>query len=75
VTGVTHILTQDQHGTHYEYWQAAWKDRDGRRHTAKFSVSEHGGKRALDLAKRHLADQTSSANTRKAPVRATRRPN
>jgi hypothetical protein len=74
VTGVTHILTKDQHGTSYEYWQAAWKDKEGRRHTAKFSVGEHGGKKALYLAKRHLTEQSGGGNTRKAG-RTVRRAN
>ncbi|MGI8602863.1 MAG: hypothetical protein ACR2OZ_07665 [Verrucomicrobiales bacterium] len=57
IKGVTHVVTQDQHGTTYEYWQAAWTGRDGRRHTTKFSIAEHGQKKALDLARKHLAEQ------------------
>jgi hypothetical protein len=56
VKGITHVVTQDQRGTSYEYWQAAWTGRDGRRHTAKFSVNEYGDRKALDMARKHLSD-------------------
>jgi hypothetical protein len=55
--GITHVVTQDTAGRKYEYWQAAWRTRDGRRHSTKFSIAEHGEKRALDLAKKHLVEQ------------------
>jgi hypothetical protein len=56
IKGITHVVTQDTSGYKYEYWQAAWRGRDDRRHSAKFSIAEHGEKRALDLAKKHLVE-------------------
>ena len=32
------------------------RGRDDRRHSTKFSIAEHGEKRALDLAKKHLIE-------------------
>lgn len=56
IKGITHVVTQDAAGHKYEYWQAAWRGRNDRRHSAKFSIAEHGEKRALDLAKKHLVE-------------------
>ena len=55
--GITHVVTSDQAGHKYEYWQASWTLRDGRRRTAKFSIAEHGDKKALELAKKHFVEQ------------------
>ncbi|MEZ6096323.1 MAG: AP2/ERF family transcription factor [Pirellulaceae bacterium] len=35
---------------HYEYWIAQWTDKDGKRKTKAFSVSEHGDEKAFKLA-------------------------
>ena len=35
----------------YDYWQAAWDESNGRR-AAKFSISRHGNKEALEMAKK-----------------------
>ena len=56
IKGITHVVTHDTTGRKYEYWQAAWRGRDGRRHSAKFSIAELGEKRALDHAKKHLQE-------------------
>lgn len=56
IKGITHVVTQDAANHKYEYWQAAWRGRDGRRHSAKFSIATYGEKRALDLAKKHLVE-------------------
>ena len=64
VTGVTHVISRAPQGKTYEYWQAAWVDRDGRRRTAKYSISRYGSDKALDLAKK----------ARRKAVRGTRRP-
>jgi len=50
VTGVTHVLSKSLKGKHYEYWQAAWLDDDGRRRTAKFSIKRYGNDKALEMA-------------------------
>jgi len=52
ITGVTHVVSRSPKGTTYEYWQAAWLDGDGKRKTAKFSISRHGEDKALSMAKR-----------------------
>ena len=52
VVGVTHVVSKSSKGTVYEYWQAAWTDGDGRRRTAKFSISRYGDEKAADLAKK-----------------------
>jgi hypothetical protein len=54
--GITHVITTDQAGRRYEYWQAAWNSRDGRRHSAKFSIATLGEKKALDQARKHLLE-------------------
>lgn len=56
IKGITHVVTQDQTGRRYEYWQAGWRDHDGRRRSAKFSIAQHGEKKAFDLAKKHLTE-------------------
>lgn len=58
VTGVTHVVSNSPKGKSYEYWQAAWVDKDGKRKTAKFSVSRYGTKKALDMAKKARKDGT-----------------
>lgn len=50
VIGVTHVVSKSPAGKTYEYWQAAW-EAEGKRKTAKFSVTKHGNKKALELAK------------------------
>lgn len=52
VTGVTHVVSKSIKGKSYDYWQAAWLDGDGKRRTAKFSISRYGNEKALDLAKK-----------------------
>jgi len=58
VTGVTHVVSNSPKGKIYEYWQAAWVDKDGKRKTAKFSVGRYGDKKALDMAKKARKDGT-----------------
>lgn len=50
VTGVTHVVSKVGDDKQYEYWQAAWADENGRRRTAKFSISRYGKEKALDMA-------------------------
>lgn len=52
LTGVTHVISRSSKGKTYEYWQAAWLDQEGKRKTAKFSVSRYGDEKALALAKK-----------------------
>ncbi|MEM9018282.1 MAG: hypothetical protein AAGC68_14810 [Verrucomicrobiota bacterium] len=52
VTGVTHVISKSPKDKTYEYWQAAWINGDGKRKTAKFSISRYGNEKALDLAKK-----------------------
>lgn len=56
IKGITHVVTRDAAGRKYQYWQAAWRGDDGRRHSAKFSIAAHGEKRALDLARKHFLE-------------------
>jgi uncharacterized protein YxeA len=51
LVGVTHVVSKSPAGTVYEYWQAAWDDA-GKRKTAKYSITKHGDKKALDMAKK-----------------------
>lgn len=50
VTGVTHVVSKVGENKQYQYWQAAWADEDGKRRTAKFSISRYGKEKALDMA-------------------------
>ncbi|NNE91635.1 MAG: hypothetical protein HKN23_08310 [Verrucomicrobiales bacterium] len=52
VVGVTHVVSQSAKGKVYEYWQAAWVDKTGKRKTAKFSIDRYGNKKALEMAKK-----------------------
>jgi len=56
VVGVTHVVSKSPKDKVYEYWQAAWIDRDGNRRTAKFSISRYGNEKAMDLAKKARRD-------------------
>jgi len=73
IKGITHVVTQDTRGHKYEYWQAAWRARDGRRHSAKFSIATHGEKRALDLAKKHLVELGHPLEPRGIPTKLTKK--
>ncbi|MFN0129165.1 MAG: hypothetical protein ACKV19_21045 [Verrucomicrobiales bacterium] len=73
IKGITHVVTQDSTGHKYEYWQAAWRGRDGRRHSTKFSIAENGEKRALDLAKKHLVELGLSLEPRGVASKRTRK--
>ena len=68
VVGVTHVVSNAGAGKTYEYWQAAWEDKDGSRRTAKFSISRYGNKEALALAIQARKDALKG----KAPKRPTR---
>ena len=51
VEGVLHGVAKDRHGRpRYEFWQACWKNDEGRRRSAKFSIEKHGEEKALQLA-------------------------
>src|SRR5690606_22685326 len=50
IVGVTHVVSKSSKGTVYEYWQAAWLDKEGRRRTAKFSISRYGDEKAMAMA-------------------------
>ena len=50
VTGVTHVVSKVGDDKQYQYWQAAWADENGKRRTAKFSISRYGKEKALELA-------------------------
>ncbi|MAS96312.1 MAG: hypothetical protein CMO55_24170 [Verrucomicrobiales bacterium] len=50
VTGVTHVVSKSPKGKTYEYWQAAWINEEGKRRTAKFSISRYGSEKALKQA-------------------------
>ncbi len=52
MVGVTHVLSKTPKDVTYEYWQAAWDDADGKRKTAKFSISRYGNDKALEMAKK-----------------------
>ena len=52
IVGVTHVVSKSPTGTVYEYWQAAWVDAEGKRKTAKFSITRFGSDKALEMAKR-----------------------
>lgn len=56
VVGVTHVVSKSPKDKVYEYWQAAWIDKDGSRRTAKFSISRYGNEKAMDLAKKARRD-------------------
>jgi hypothetical protein len=69
VTGVTHVVSTAGGGKSYEYWQAAWEDKEGGRRTAKFSISRYGNKEALELAVQARKDALKGKNP-KRPSRA-----
>lgn len=50
VTGVTHVVSKVGETKQYQYWQAAWADENGKRRTAKFSISRYGKEKALEMA-------------------------
>jgi len=50
VTGVTHVVSKVGDDKEYQYWQAAWADENGKRRTAKFSISRYGKEKALQMA-------------------------
>ncbi len=50
VVGVTHVVSKVGDDKEYQYWQAAWADENGKRRTAKFSISRYGKDKALDMA-------------------------
>ncbi|MEO0417036.1 MAG: AP2 domain-containing protein, partial [Verrucomicrobiota bacterium] len=50
VPGVTHVVSKSKKGKTYEYWQAAWVGDNGKRKTAKYSISRYGSDEALKLA-------------------------
>ncbi len=50
VTGVTHVVSKVGENKQYQYWQAAWADENGKRRTAKFSISRYGKEKALEMA-------------------------
>lgn len=52
VVGVTHVVSKSPKGKDYEYWQAAWASGDGKRKTAKFSITRYGSEKALTMAKK-----------------------
>lgn len=56
VVGVTHVVSKSSKAKVYEYWQAAWVDREGRRRTAKFSIARYGGVKAMEMAKKARRD-------------------
>ncbi len=56
VVGVTHVISKSPKGTVYEYWQAAWNDAEGRRRTAKYSISRYGDGKAQEMAKKMRRD-------------------
>ncbi|MDF1739762.1 MAG: AP2 domain-containing protein [Verrucomicrobiales bacterium] len=56
VVGVTHVVSKSPKGKSYEYWQAAWASEDGKRKTAKFSITRYGTEKALTMAKKARRD-------------------
>lgn len=65
VAGVTHVITSTAGGKTYDYWQAAWPDAQGRRRTAKFSISRYGDDKALAKAKKALRDALKGDSAKK----------
>jgi len=56
IIGVTHVVSKSPKEKVYEYWQAAWASEDGKRKTAKFSITRYGTEKALTLAKKARRD-------------------
>lgn len=54
IKGITRVVTRNQAGQTFDYWQAAWFDEEGRRRATKFSIAKLGEKKALECAKKHL---------------------
>lgn len=67
--GVTHVVSHANGGKTYNYWQAAWQDGDGKRRTAKFSISRYGEKKALTMAKKARRAATAGMPGMDAPIR------
>jgi len=65
VAGVTHVISSAPGGKTYDYWQAAWPDAQGRRRTAKFSISRYGDDKALAKAKKARRDALKEMRARK----------
>ncbi len=77
VTGVTHVVSRSGDNKTYEYWQAAWVDGEGKRRTAKFSISRYGSDdalgRAIKARRKALRGQKKSATPKTKAARKTTR--
>lgn len=69
IKGITHGVACDPGGSSYEYWEAAWVDRDGSRHTTRYSVDDLGSRRALALARQQLMEHAAVPPRPAAPRR------
>ncbi|MEZ5328399.1 MAG: AP2 domain-containing protein [Verrucomicrobiales bacterium] len=67
VTGVTHVVSTAGGGKSYEYWQAAWEDKEGARRTAKYSIGRYGNKEALELAIQARKDALRGKSPKRPP--------
>ena len=65
VVGVTHVVSKVGENKEYQYWQAAWADENGKRRTAKFSISRYGKEKALDMAVKARAKAVRDVNKAK----------
>lgn len=73
-TGVTHVVSKATGGKSYDYWQAAWQDKQGKRRTAKFSISRYGTKKALTMAKNARREALNGKAPAKAKTKAVAKP-
>lgn len=57
VARYVNVSQSENHASEYPYWQAFWRDHEGKRHTRTFSVLRYGERKARQLA--ILARQTA----------------
>lgn len=50
VARYVNVSQTQEHPQEYPYWQAFWRDRDGKRHTRTFSVLKYGERGARQMA-------------------------
>lgn len=50
VARYVNVTANSEHPLEYPYWQAFWRDREGKRHTRTFSVLRYGERKARQLA-------------------------
>jgi len=59
VVGVSKISVISANGVTYQFWQATWSPRPGKRCCVKFSIKRYGDNEAFDMAVQARTDATN----------------